>query len=78
MKIQITLFLIFTCLLTPSCQKEEPNSTELSAKKDFSLPKAKIVDLSYDFSDKTVYWVNAKKFEKETVAEGKTDGGFYY
>ena len=40
--------------------------------------EGKIVDLSYDFSEETVYWVNAKKFEKETVSEGDTEGGFYY
>lgn len=36
------------------------------------------VDLSYDFSDKTIYWVEADGFKKETVAEGPTDKGYYY
>ena len=38
----------------------------------------KLIDLSHDFSDETIYWVNAKTFEKETVAEGMTEGGYYY
>lgn len=37
-----------------------------------------IVDLSYPFDEKTVYWVTARDFERETVAEGMTDGGYYY
>ena len=42
------------------------------------LANGKWIDLSYDFSDETVYWVTAKQFEKETVAEGKTDNGYFY
>jgi len=36
------------------------------------------IDLSYDFSDKTIYWVESDGFKKETVAEGPTDKGYYY
>jgi kynurenine formamidase len=36
------------------------------------------IDLSYDFSDKTIYWVESDGFKKETVAEGQTDKGYYY
>lgn len=36
------------------------------------------VDLSHDYSEETLYWPTADGFSKETVFEGKTDGGFYY
>ena len=38
----------------------------------------RVVDLSYDFSDQTVYWPTADPFVLQTVAEGRTDKGFYY
>ena len=36
------------------------------------------VDLSHDFGEDTIYWVTAEPFKRTTVAEGKTDGGYYY
>ena len=42
------------------------------------LADARWIDLSYDFSDETVYWVTAEPFKRTTVAEGVTDKGYYY
>jgi kynurenine formamidase len=36
------------------------------------------LDLSYDFSEQTIYWVESDGFKKETVAEGQTEKGYYY
>ncbi len=36
------------------------------------------IDLSHDFSEETIYWVTAEPFKRTTVAEGKTDKGYYY
>ncbi|MCM8570606.1 cyclase family protein [Gramella jeungdoensis] len=36
------------------------------------------VDLTYSFSNESVYWVTAREFELEEVAKGETDLGFYY
>jgi kynurenine formamidase len=36
------------------------------------------VDLSYDFSEQTIYWVEADGFRKETVVEGQNEKGYYY
>jgi kynurenine formamidase len=47
-----------------------------AANKDF--PKGDWIDLSYEFSSDTIYWTSADGFKKETVAEGRTDGGYYY
>jgi kynurenine formamidase len=38
----------------------------------------KWIDLSYDFSDKTIYWPTAETFRFDTAFEGITPGGFYY
>ena len=78
MKIKFTLLFIVISLLVLSCGQQEVKPTEQAQKTAEGFPNGKIVDLSYDFSDKTVYWVNAKEFKKEKVAEGKTDAGFYY
>ena len=43
-----------------------------------TFPKGEWIDLTYEFSDKTNYWTEADGFKKETVAEGKTDKGYYY
>ncbi len=50
-------------------------------KKDEGIKKAnkeKIIDLTHSFSKETVYWVTAKEFELDVVANGVTDAGFYY
>jgi kynurenine formamidase len=42
------------------------------------LTNGKWIDLSYDFSDKTVYWPTANGFKFDTAFHGVTPGGFYY
>jgi len=42
------------------------------------VANAQIIDLSYDYDENTVYWPTADPFEKRTVSEGHTEGGFYY
>jgi kynurenine formamidase len=42
------------------------------------MPAGKWIDLSYDFSDQTIYWVTAEPFTRTTVAEGMTDKGYFY
>jgi len=41
-------------------------------------PKGKLVDLSYRFNARTIYWPTAKTFTLEKVAEGETEGGYFY
>jgi len=43
-----------------------------------NFPPGQWIDLTHDFSDDTIYWVTAEPFKRTTVAEGKTDKGFYY
>lgn len=48
------------------------------ARQTGEFPHGEWIDLSHDFSSDTIYWVNAEPFTRTTVAEGKTDGGYYY
>lgn len=80
MKIKLISFIVLFGLFTFGCTQQQQNAQQVQQtdQQQINLSKGKWVDLSYDFSDETVYWVTAKEFEKETVAEGKTDGGFFY
>ena len=63
------------------CQQqaqETPNEKTQTIYQTTDLANGKWIDLSYDFSDETVYWVTAKQFEKETVFADKTPQGYYY
>ncbi|HWM11828.1 MAG TPA: cyclase family protein [Solirubrobacteraceae bacterium] len=42
------------------------------------LPDGKLVDLSYPFNERSIYWPTAKTFTLEKVAEGETEGGYFY
>ncbi len=73
--------IISSLVFLAGCQQQAQVTENKNSQPDAptaDLSKGKWIDLSYDFSDETVYWVTAKEFEKETVAEGKTDGGFFY
>lgn len=37
-----------------------------------------IIDLSYTYDENTLYWPTSELFEKKTVFEGETEGGYYY
>ena len=41
------------------------------------FPKGQWIDLSHDFSEDTVYWVNAEPFKREGT-QGMTPKGFFY
>lgn len=71
---KIVSLMVLVLLISLNCQQNQQNLQQTS----HQITNGKIVDLSYDFSEETVYWVTAKTFEKEKVAAGKTDKGFYY
>ncbi len=37
-----------------------------------------ILDMTYAFDDKTIYWPTAKPFRLEVVHKGSTKGGWHY
>jgi kynurenine formamidase len=49
-----------------------------SAGHALDLSGGRWVDLTHPFSAETIYWPTADGFEKETVFEGQTEGGYYY
>jgi kynurenine formamidase len=42
------------------------------------LPAGRVVDLSYAFDAKSVYWPTAEAFKLDTDFEGVTDKGYFY
>jgi kynurenine formamidase len=74
----IEFFIIFCCVFAFACAEQKPPAQSANELPPVDLTKGQWIDLSYDFSADTIYWVTAKPFERETVAEGKTEQGFYY
>lgn len=52
---------------------------EKSSTRSVDLGTAKIVDLTYPFDDKTIYWPTApSNFDLKSLAFGETPGGYFY
>jgi kynurenine formamidase len=66
-----------TLALATGCKPPSPGA---EGTKGVRLPpEARIVDLTYPFDDKTLYWPTATTgFVHEAVHVGKTPGGFFY
>jgi kynurenine formamidase len=62
------LALIVCSLLFAACTTQQSAS---------GFPAGQWIDLSHDFSDQTIYWVNADPFKREGT-QGMTPKGFYY
>ncbi len=77
MKSKGLIILVFYLFLVGCNVKPDASNKKLEAKKNQFLD-GEIIDLSHDFSEETVYWVTAKEFELEVVADGETDQGYYY
>ena len=43
-----------------------------------ALDESKVIDLTYSFDDKTIYWPTAKPFTWEKEAWGQSAGGYWY
>lgn len=43
-----------------------------------ALDESKLIDLTYPFDARTIYWPTEKPFALETIFHGKTDGGYFY
>jgi kynurenine formamidase len=42
------------------------------------FPAGRLVDLTHPFNRRTIYWPTATGFKLKRVAEGHTDGGYFY
>lgn len=68
MKLFRSIFLIMFCLLLAGCTKPASNK----------LPRGTWIDLTYDFSEDTIYWPTSEKFKLEHTHDGNTEEGYYY
>jgi len=67
-------YLPFLFLFVAACNSRPQKQTLAQV-----LATGKWIDLSYDFSDKTIYWPNNPVgFKLDTQFNGITPGGFYY
>lgn len=66
------LLLIILPLVLISCEQTQEGSVANEIARD------KWIDLSYDFSDQTLYWPTANRFKFDTAFNGITPAGFYY
>jgi kynurenine formamidase len=66
--------LVFSLMGLISCSEKEDKDDSIAEE----LSEGKWIDLSYDFSDKTLYWPTASGFKLDTVFHGMTESGFYY
>jgi len=71
--LQVSRICLISCiLLTAGCQQagQPPEDT---------MPQVpRIVDLTYPFDEKTLYWSAAETFVHKPVAFGRTDAGYWY
>lgn len=54
------------------------SNVQLANAEPQQFPQGKIVDLSHDFSEETIYWPTAEQFKLVNVFQGFTDHGFFY
>ena len=70
--ILILLFTLTCCKDATHMPKKDPGPNEVV------FSKETIVDLTHSFSEESIYWVTAKEFELDIVAQGETEKGYYY
>jgi kynurenine formamidase len=70
------LLFLLVALFLVACQTPSNQSPPSAAPS--VLDKTKLVDLTYTFDEKTIYWPTAKPFTWEKEAWGVSTGGFWY
>ena len=61
----LTIFILSLLFTINACQKNQ-------------FPNGEWIDLTYDFSNETIYWPTSEGFELITVFKGPTEKGFFY
>jgi kynurenine formamidase len=62
----------------PGQQPPTQPSGEVAKPVTTKIDEAKLVDLTYAFDDKAIYWPTAKPFEWQKESWGKSAGGYWY
>ena len=73
-----TLTYLVPLLLFTACKPDSPNAIADERSETDFIQGRSIIDLTYEFSDQTVYWVTAQEFDLDTVAYGETEKGYFY
>ncbi len=58
--------------------REVKTSPHAASNPATQIDEAKVIDLTYDFDDQTIYWPTAKGFQWEKESWGKSAGGYWY
>lgn len=79
----VLLFLNRTSHAPEPNPNEMPNqsvgeSAKIESSRAAGLDESKLIDLTYAFDEKTIYWPTAKGFEWQKEAWGKSAGGYWY
>lgn len=62
----------------PGEQTPGQSSSESAKPESAKIDETKLVDLTYPFDEKTIYWPTAKPFEWQKESWGKSAGGYWY
>lgn len=62
----------------PGEQAPGQSSSESAKPESAKIDETKLVDLTYPFDEKTIYWPTAKGFEWQKESWGKSAGGYWY
>lgn len=68
--------LILLAVFLAACQTQSLKPLQIVAPS--VLDESKLVDLTYSFDDKTIYWPTAKPFTWEKESWGVSTGGYWY
>ena len=59
-------------------QAPNPSAGETPKSESAKIDETRLIDLTYSFDDKTIYWPTAKPFEWQKESWGKSAGGYWY
>jgi len=81
--ILVTVMLLSGLSLTVSAQSpqrstDQRNNQAQGAGKRGAIDESKVIDLTYNFDEATIYWPTAKGFHWEKDSWGESPGGYWY
>src|SRR5262247_2734884 len=68
---------LFAARWTSHAPDKEANESKSSYMQTM-IDESKVIDLTYNFDDKTIYWPTAQAFRWEKESWGKSKGGYWY
>ena len=68
--------MIVSILFVAGCMQVDV--AEHQARPRRCIDESKVLDLTYPFDERSIYWPTAKKFELEQVSFGRNDAGQWY